>query len=211
MCGAPLHHIPPWSYCSDAWAKRCDDRTSRSSPRRCADGTPPRSFAGLEPGERHRAERVPRTRRCRSNGAWIGWTGKTYDYFLYVASTLPLRSTRVCRQHSPLSLLCITMILRVRRNFFEITTFPNGISAATRRNLGGTNVELRQSCSAGETSLPEGEIVAIVITNAPLIGRGKSPSTSSPAPSPLKTLVHLLYPILVSKSGIGDSSVDYSL
>ena len=27
--------------------------------------------------------------------------------------------------HSPLSLLCITMILRVRRNFFEITTFPN--------------------------------------------------------------------------------------
>ena len=33
-------------------------------------------------------------------------------------------------QHSPLSLLCITMILRVRRNFFEITTFPNsGIRA----------------------------------------------------------------------------------
>ena len=28
-------------------------------------------------------------------------------------------------EHSPLSLLCITMILRVRRNFFEITTFPN--------------------------------------------------------------------------------------
>src|SRR3954463_3641322 len=100
-------------------------RTSRSSPRRRADGTPPRSFAGSEPGERHRAELVPRTRRCRSNGAWIGWTGKTYDYFLYVASTLPLRSRRVRRQHSPLSLLCITMILRVRRKFFEITTFPN--------------------------------------------------------------------------------------
>ena len=45
-------------------------------------------------------------------------------------------------------------------------------SAATRRNLGGSNLELRQSCSAGETSLPEGEIIAIVITNAPLIGRG---------------------------------------
>ena len=30
----------------------------------------------------------------------------------------------------PLSLLCITMILRVRRIFFEITTFPNsGIRA----------------------------------------------------------------------------------
>ena len=37
--------------------------------------------------------------------------------------------------------------------------------------------------------------------NAPLIGRGQSPS----APSHLKTLVHLLYPILVSKSGIGAS------
>ena len=33
-------------------------------------------------------------------------------------------------KHSPLSLLCITMILRVRRNFFEITTFPSsGIRA----------------------------------------------------------------------------------
>ena len=73
---------------------------------------------------------MPRTRRCRSNGAWIGWTGKTYDYFLYVVSMLPLRSTSVRRQHSPLLLLCITMILRVRRNFFEITTFPNsGIRA----------------------------------------------------------------------------------
>ena len=35
-------------------------------------------------------ERVPRTRRCRSNGAWIGRIGKTYDYFLYVVLTLPL-------------------------------------------------------------------------------------------------------------------------
>ena len=65
-------------------------------------------------------------------------------------------------------------------------------SAATRRNLGGTNLGLRQSCSARDTSLREGEI----ITNAPLIRRGQSPSTSSPAPSPLKTPVHLLYPIL---------------
>ena len=53
--------------------------------------------------------------------------------------------------------------------------------------------------------LPGGEIITIVITNAPLIGRGQSPSTSSSAPSHLKTLVHLLYPILVSKSGIGAS------
>ena len=40
-----------------------------------------------------------------------------------IASAVGLRWVR--RQHSPLSLLCITMILRVRRNFFEITTFPN--------------------------------------------------------------------------------------
>ena len=78
-------------------------------------------------------------------------------------------------------------------------------SAATRRNLGGTNLGLWRSCSARETSLLEGEIIAIIITNAPLIGRGKSPSTSSSVPSPLKTPVHLLYPILVSKSGIGAS------
>ena len=42
----------------------------------------------------------------------------------------------------------------------------------TRQNLGGTNLGLRQSCSAGDTSLQEGEIINIVITNAPLIGRG---------------------------------------
>ena len=88
---------------------------------------------------------------------------------------------------------------KIRRNF------SGRDSAATRRNLGGSNLELRQSCSAGETSLREGEIISIVIINAPLIGRGQSPSTSSPAPSHLQTLVHLLYPILVSKSRIGAS------
>ena len=76
-------------------------------------------------------------------------------------------------------------------------------STATRRNLGGTNLGLWRSCSAGKTSLREGEIIAIVITNAPLIGRGQSSSTSSPTPSPLKTLVHLLYPIFVPKPLIG--------
>ena len=33
---------------------------------------------------------VCRTRRCRTFGTWIGRIGKTYDYFLYVVSTLPL-------------------------------------------------------------------------------------------------------------------------
>ena len=45
-------------------------------------------------------------------------------------------------------------------------------ATATRGNLSGTNLGLRQSCSAGETSLREGEIITIVITNDPLIGRG---------------------------------------
>ena len=69
---------------------------------------------------------------------------------------------------------------KIRRNF------SGRDSANSRRNLGGSNLELQQSCSAGDTSLPEGEIITIVITNAPFIGRGQSPSTSSPAPSPLK-------------------------
>ena len=50
---------------------------------------------------------------------------KVYDYINHIDKRFRLRSTRVHRQHSPLSLLCITMILRVCRNFFEITMFPN--------------------------------------------------------------------------------------
>ena len=76
-------------------------------------------------------------------------------------------------------------------------------SAATRRNLGGTNLGLWRSCSAGDTSLREGEIIAIVITNAPLIGRGPISINIFTSTISSQTLVHLLYPILVSKSEIG--------
>ena len=125
MCSAPFHQIPPRSYRCSAQAKPCAGNTSRSSPRRRADGTLPRRFAGSEPGDRHRAERVLRTRRRRSNGAGIGRIARrTYDYFLYVVSTLPLRSTRVCRRQSPLSLLRITMILRVRRKILKLLRSP---------------------------------------------------------------------------------------
>ena len=55
----------------------------------------------------------------------IGRIVKTYDYINRVVLTLPLSVYEGTWTHSPLSLLCITMILRVRRNFFEITTFPN--------------------------------------------------------------------------------------
>ena len=52
---------------------------------------------------------------------------KTCDYINRVVLTLPLTVYEGTWTHSPLSLLCITMILRVRRNFFEITTFPNSL------------------------------------------------------------------------------------
>ena len=76
-------------------------------------------------------------------------------------------------------------------------------SAATRRNLGGTNLGLRQSCSAGDTSLREGEIITIVITNDPLIGRGSISINIFTSTISSQTLVHLLYPIFVSKPQIG--------
>ena len=76
-------------------------------------------------------------------------------------------------------------------------------SAAMRRNLGGTNLGLRRSCSAGETSLREGEIITIVITNDPLIGRGSISINIFTSTISSQTLVHLLYPIFVSKPQIG--------
>ena len=50
---------------------------------------------------------------------------KTYDYINRFVLTLPLSVYEGTWTHSPLSLLCITMILRVRRIFFEIPTFAN--------------------------------------------------------------------------------------
>ena len=86
----------------------------------------PGGFAGSEHRGRHRAVRVSRTRRRRSKGAWIGRIGRrTYTTSSALCQRFRSRFAWVRRQHSPLSLLCITMILRVRRNFFEITTFLN--------------------------------------------------------------------------------------
>ena len=50
---------------------------------------------------------------------------KTYDYINRVVLTLQLSVYEGTWTHSTLSLLCITMILCVRKNFFEITMFPN--------------------------------------------------------------------------------------
>ena len=71
-------------------------------------------------------------------------------------------------------------------------------TAISRRNLGRTNLGLRQSCFAGETSLRDGEIKAIVITNDPLIKRGSISINIFTSTISSQTLVHLLYPIFVS-------------
>src|SRR3990170_4952561 len=68
---------------------------------------------------------------------------------------------------------------------------------------GETNLGLRRSCSAGETSLQEGEIVTIVITIDPLIRRGSISINIFTSTISSQTLVHLLYPIFVSKPQIG--------
>jgi hypothetical protein len=72
-------------------------------------------------------------------------------------------------------------------------------AAVSRRNLGRTNLGLRRSCSARETSLWEGEIEAIVITNDPLIERGSISINIFTSTISSQTLVHLLYSIFVPK------------
>ena len=55
----------------------------------------------------------------------------------------------------------------------------------------------------GETSLQEGKIITIVITNDPLIERGSISIGIFTNTISSQTLVHLLYPIFVSKPQIG--------
>ena len=76
-------------------------------------------------------------------------------------------------------------------------------SAAMSRNLGGTNLGLWQSCSVEDTSLREGEIITNLIINDPLIESGSISINIFTSTISSQTLVHLLYPILVSKSEIG--------
>ena len=89
-----------------------------------------------------------------------------------------------------------------RRGKKIISKLTGRNSATTRRNLGGTNLGLRRSCSAGEISLREGEIITIVITNDPLIGRGSISINIFTNTISSQTLVHLLYPIFVPKPQI---------
>ena len=54
----------------------------------------------------------------------IGWAVKTYDYINRVVLTLPLSVYEGTWTHSPLLLLCITMILRVRRKILKLLRSP---------------------------------------------------------------------------------------
>ena len=54
---------------------------------------------------------------------------KTYDYINRVVLTLPLTVYEGTWTNTlPSHCYAITMILRVRRKFFEITTFPNNLN-----------------------------------------------------------------------------------
>ena len=76
-------------------------------------------------------------------------------------------------------------------------------AAISRGNLGRSTFALRRSDSARGTSLPEGEIIVIIITNnSPILGRVISINIFTSTISS-QTLVHLLYPIFDPKPQIG--------
>ena len=91
--------------------------------------------------------------------------------------------------------------LLVYKSFRPRKKIRRGLSgrsvAASRRNLGMSMFALRRSDSVGGTSLPEGEIIVIVITNNPLIfGREISINIFNNTNSS-QTLVHILCSIFV--------------
>ena len=84
----------------------------------------------------------------------------------------------------PVPLFCYMKAFALKKKIISKLSGRN--SAATRRNLGGTNLGLRRSCSVGETSLREGKSSPSPSPKILSSRGGQSPSTSSPAPSPLK-------------------------
>ena len=86
----------------------------------------------------------------------------------------------------------------------KIRRWLSGQSAAVlRRNLGRSTFALWRSDSAGGTSLLEGEIIVIIITNnSPILGRAISINIFNNTTSS-QTLVHLLCSIFVPEPHIG--------
>ena len=68
---------------------------------------------------------VCRSRRCRAFGTWISWIAKTFDYINRVTKRFRFRSTRVPGLTLPARCYASPrLILRDRRNFFEILCSP---------------------------------------------------------------------------------------
>ena len=86
-------------------------------------------------------------------------------------------------------------------SYFDLEKIRRGIlgrsTAVSRQNLCRSTFALRRSDSAGETSLPEGEIIVIIITNnSPILGTEISINIFNSTISS-QTLVHLFCSIFV--------------
>ena len=84
---------------------------------------------------------------------------------------------------------------------FDLEKIRRGLSgwsaAVSRRNLGRRTFALRRSDSTWGTSLPEGEVIVIIITNnSPILGRAISINIFNNTISS-QTLVHVLCSILL--------------
>ena len=86
-----------------------------------------------------------RSRRCHTFGTRIGQIMKTYDYINHVVIMLPLSVYEGTWTHSPLSLLCITMILCVRRKILKL--LHSLTSVRSRRRTTTSTVLLNTSAS----------------------------------------------------------------
>ena len=104
---------------------------------------------------------IERKKHLRGSTPWPGGWGRAHPYWARTLSPGPPGGP-------PVSIFCYMKAFTLEKIVGKLT---GRNSAATRRNLGGINLGLWQSCSAGDTSLREGEIITIVITNHPLIGR----------------------------------------
>ena len=113
---------------------------------------------------------------------------------------------------APVPIFCYMMCFDLEKIIRKLSGWS---AAVSRRNLGRTNLGLRRSCSAGETSLPEGEIEAIVITIDPLIERGSISinifTSTISSPNPSSSLVSALCLKTSDWYLWVASSVDYSL
>ena len=114
VCGAPSTDFHLGHIVVELRRSPASVTSASPSPRRRADETLPQHSARSEFEGRHQAERVLNS-EVPCVRYLIGRIMKTYDYINRVVLTLPLSVYEGTWTHSPLSFLCITMILHVRR------------------------------------------------------------------------------------------------